>query len=139
MKYAKCIRESQVASNREVFLSRQNEEYHVYCQGEITYSKQKTDTLCCVPINFVYDCLKYGLCIGVVELEDNLAYPCASSYTGYTKAMEKQKIGKIMNAASYEAIDYVFDEVKDKSLIRYNLLDDLPIEFQEYFHKRLCE
>lgn len=53
MIYAKCIRETQIAKDREEFIRRQDEENSVYCIGEITRSKVGMDTLYSVPLKWM--------------------------------------------------------------------------------------
>lgn len=135
MIYAKCIRKSQVALSNEEFHMRQAEEYHVYCEGETTYAKQGMDTLCCVPLNYIFDCLKYGECIAVVEIEDTCKYPKSGNYTSHMLTMTEQKILRIFDSTSYEAIDFVFNEVKDPAIIHSGYLSYLPPEMQRYFRQ----
>lgn len=137
MIYAKCIRESQITKTKEEFLERQNEKYSVYCLFETTYSHNNTKTLSCVPLNYIYDCLKYGDYIGIVDVTNNDNYPTQSSYLTSELAMEKQCIVKILKADSKEAIDYVFDNVNNPRLIHYGYIDMLSTESSEYFRKRL--
>ena len=117
MIYAKCIRKSQIANSKEEFLSRQGyEENNVYCVGETTIGMME-DTLFCVPLNYIFCCLKYGDYIAILDISDNQDYPTEYNYSNYTKSMDKQKIIKIMKAESKEAIDFVADCVKNHSCI----------------------
>lgn len=139
MIYAKCIKESQIAKTKEEFISRQNEEYHVYCVGETTVSKYGMDNLYCVPLNFIYDCLRYGEYIAFIDIADcnEKDYIRNSSYKNVQLAHKEQKVLKIINAYSIEAIDFLFKEVKDPTLIYYGYLHWLPNDMQDYFKSLL--
>ncbi|MBQ4129233.1 MAG: hypothetical protein IJD68_05630 [Ruminococcus sp.] len=137
MIYAKCIHSSQIAKTREEFARRQMEEYCVYCEGETTYSHNDTDTLDCVPLNYIYDCLKYGDHIAIVSVEsEDENYPTKSSYLSVQLSMSKQHIIKIMKADSKDAIDYVFDNVNNRDIIHDGYLNFLSDELVDYFVKR---
>lgn len=69
--YVKCVRESQIAKNKDEFNERQNEEYSVYCEGEITKSSNGFAILYSVPLNYIFNCYeKYGEYMAIVEVED---------------------------------------------------------------------
>lgn len=137
MLYEKCIRGSQIAKTKDEFNRRQGEEHCVYCEGETTNTHNDTDALYCVPLNYIYDCLKYGDYIAVVDVEsDDENYPCKSSYTSVLLTMSKQTIKKIMKADSKEAIDYVFDNVKNRDIVHDGYKMFLSDEFADYFTKR---
>lgn len=138
MLYAKCIREGQIASSREEFISRANEENHVYCIGEVTKSKNGMDILNCVPLNFIYDCLKYGRYIAIIDIhaDDKETYVKKSSYMGLEKASKEQHVIEIMDAYSKDTIDYVFDEVKNPDLVHDGYITFLPTDLQNYFTSR---
>lgn len=137
MIYAKYIHGSQIAKTKDEFNRRQNEEHCVYCEGETTNSHNGTNTLDCVPLNYIYDCLKYGDYIAVVDLEsDDENYPCKSSHLSVQLSMSKQTITKIMKADSKEAIDYVFDSVKNRDIVHDGYISFLSDELADYFAKR---
>jgi len=116
---------------------RQYEEHCVYCEGETTNAHNGTSTLHCVPLNYIYDCLKYGDYIAVVDVEsDDENYPCKSSYLSVQLSMSKQKITKIMKANSKEAIDYVFDNVKNRDIVHDGYKSFFSDEIADYFAKR---
>ena len=122
MIYAKCIRETQIAKMHEEFMERQNEENPVYCVGEITKSKTGMDTLYSVPLNFILDCLKYGMYIAIIENQEKakiMDYPCAGSYLNYQCCSTKQRVLNIIKADDKATIDYIFEEVKNPELIPY--------------------
>lgn len=135
MLYAKCIYKSQIAKDKKEFEYRKDEENHVYCVGEITESHEKMENLYCVPLNFIYDCLKYGDYIAVIDMNDNKPYINKSSYMGLEKASKSQYVTNIINAYSKEGIDFVFSEVKDSQLIHEGYIEFLPQNLQDYFHK----
>lgn len=135
MLYAKCIVKNQIANSKEEFILRQNEKKHVYCVGETTISKNGMDILYCVPLNFIYDCLKYGRYIAIIDInncEDD-SYVRKSSYMGLEKGCREQKVLKIMDAYSKETIDFVFNEVSNPELINDGYVHFLPNDMQEYF------
>ncbi|ENK1242250.1 hypothetical protein LAV35_10495 [Clostridium sporogenes] len=137
MLYAKCIRESQIADNREQFILRQNEENHVYCVGETTKLKDGMGSLYCVPLNFIYDCLKYGRYIAIIDIhiDDKETYVKRSSYMGLEKTCKEQHVIKIMDSYSKEAIDFVFNEVKNPELVHDGYIHFLPQNSKDYFKK----
>ncbi len=137
MIYAKCIWDVQIARNKDDFFKRQNEKHHVYCIGETTICKNNTQNLCCVPLNFIYDCLKYGNYIAIIDIDDYSDYPTVQYYTNALMSSNQQKITKILKADSIEAIDFLFENVKDISKIKYGYIDTLSRETREYFKKRL--
>lgn len=136
--YAKCIRGTQIAHNKEEFILRQNEKYNVYCVGETTHSKS-CDSLYCVPLNYIFDCLKYGDYIAIVEVKNELQdYPNHTSYLSSMIAMNQQKILRILKAESYEAIDYVADNVLVQKCISDGYISSwFKEEFKEYFKERI--
>ena len=135
MLYAKCIRKSQIAYSKEEFISRQNEENHVYCIGETTRSKNGMAVLDCVPLNFIYDCIKYGRYIAIIDINDceQETYIQKSSYLGLQKVSNAQKVINIIDSYSKEAIDFIFNEVKDPKLIHDGYIHNLPKDEQMYF------
>ena len=137
MLYAKCIHSSQIAKTKDEFTRRQSEKHCVYCEGETTRALNDMDTLHCVPLNYIYDCLKYGDYIAVVDVENgNEIYPCKSSYLSVQLSMSKQTITKIMKADSKEAIDYVFDNVKNRDIVHDGYINYLSDELADYFAKK---
>lgn len=139
MIYAKCIRKSQIARGKEEFDLRQDEEYSVYCVGETTKSKNG-EALGCVPLNCIYDCLRYGDYIAIINTDGvNILpdYPMASNITKVTLESLSQKVDKIINAHSKDAIDFVFAEVKNPALIHYGYIYFLEPELRKYFEDLL--
>lgn len=137
MIFAKCIQEEQIAHSIEEFCSRSMEKDPVYCENQLTRSRDGSDTLYCVPLNLIYDCLKYGNYIAVIEVENHEGYPKCGSYLNKQIAMSEQKVLKIFDAYSKEGIDYVFDCVIDPGLVHNGYVHWLPSELREYFAKRL--
>lgn len=137
MIYAKCIHSRQIAKTKDEFVLRQGEEYCVYCEGEVTCSHNGSAILSCVPLNYIYDCLKYGDYIAVVAVEnEDENYPSNSSYLGVQLSMTSQFIQKIMKADSKEAIDFVFENVKNREIIHDGYKHYLSNEVVEYFTKK---
>lgn len=136
MIYAKCIRESQIAKSFSEFSRRQNEEQYVYCIGETTVEKNGQDVLYCVPLNFIYDCLKYGRYIAIIATDDNRSeYPAKNSYMGLELCTAEQLVIDIMDSQEKETIDYIFNEVGDLNLVHDGYVNILPNTIQEYFRK----
>ena len=137
MIYAKCIHGSQIAKSKDEFIRRQGEDHCVYCEGETTYSRNGVATLNCVPLNYVYDCLKYGDFIAIIDVKsEDENYPLKSSYTSVMLTMTEQAIIKIMKADSKEVIDYVFDNVNNKDIVHDGYKHFLSDELADYFTKR---
>lgn len=137
MKYAKCIKPSQIAKDVDDFNNRKDEEHHVYCKGQITKTKHGDELLYCVPLNFIFDCLKYGLYLAVIEVDDDsLGYPNKGSYLGLHKATSEQYVIDIMNVCEKETIDFVFEEVGNPDLVHDGYVHFLPEELQEYFRMK---
>lgn len=137
MIYAKCIHGSQIAKSKDEFIRRQGENHCVYCEGETTCSRNGVATLNCVPLNYVYDCLKYGDFIAIIDVKsEDENYPLKSSYTSVMLTMTEQSVIKIMNADSKEAIDYVFDNVNNKDIVHDGYIHFLSDELADYFTKR---
>lgn len=140
MIYAKCIRGEKIAKTKEEFIRRKTENPPVYCVGETTESPMGQDTLDCVPLNFIYDCLKYGDYIAIVDVDNNEQnYPLDASFLKVKLSMTKQTIRKIMKANSKEAIDFVFDNVGNNAIVHDGYKSWLSSELQEYFSKRKSE
>lgn len=138
MIYAKCIRKSQLALSKEEFISRQNEPNNVYCVGETTKAKIE-DTLYCVPLNYIFCCLKYGDYIAVIDYTNDVQEYPRDCYLNHTVAMSEQTVIKVMKAQSREAIDYVAEMVKDHSCIEKSGYIDawFSEEYKAYFMERI--
>lgn len=139
---AKCICEKQLATSKDDFIKRapllKEVGHHLYYPGEITQSHNGQDILSCVPLNLIYDCLKYGLYIAIVECDCDTS----ESYHVGTPTKNKiysswQKTIKIMKADCKETIDFVFNEVKDPSLICAGYLSLLSEDNRNYFKMKL--
>ena len=136
MIYAKCIRGSQIAKSKEEFLCRQDEEYCVYCEGETTKDRHMSG-LNCVPLNYIYDCLKYGDYIAIIDIKnEEIDYPLNANYSSVQLITHEQSVVKIMKAASKEAIDFVFDNVKNNNAVHDGYVHFLSDELIDYFSKR---
>jgi len=132
IKYAKCIRESQIVNSKEEFLEKSGQENAIYCLNEVT--KSKYNNLYCVPLNFIYDCLKYGDYVAIIDIEDSQDYVDAGSYIKFQKISSEQRIVKLIHAYSKECIDYVFKEVGNSNLIHSGYIHWLPEDLQKYFY-----
>ncbi len=139
---AKCICEKQIAMSKNDFIKKQTElkKYgkHIYYPGEITQAYNGLDILSCVPLNLIYSCLKYGLYIAIVKCD----YNTPDSYHIGTPTKNQidsswQKTIKIMNADCKETIDFVFNEVKEPSLISAGCLSQLSEDNRSYFKMKL--
>ncbi|MDR0919172.1 MAG: hypothetical protein LBM93_07975 [Oscillospiraceae bacterium] len=136
MIYAKCVRSSQMTKNSEEFYQRQSEKYKVYCKGEIT--KSDVDNLYCVPLNFIYNCLKHGDLMAIIEVENsNINYPNASSHLSYQIATTEQKVLDVIDLYTKEGIDFVFNNVDNVELVHSDYVQWLSEDLQKYFKKRL--
>lgn len=123
MKYAKCIMKPQICGSKKEFEERKMAEvFHVYCLDEMTESD--VDNLSIVPLNLIFDCLKYGDYIAILDFEDNLQYK-EGTVVALEKAVTKQRPVKLMKADSIEAIDYVFENVSDKKLIHHGYVNNI--------------
>ncbi len=141
MIFAKCIRDEQIATSKEDFINRQEEfkegDHHSYYPGETTRSSNGQDNLYCVPLNIIYDCLKYGPNIAIVEGNyDTTGSYCSGTPVKQQIASSWQKTIKIMKADCKETIDYIFNEVKDPFLISAGYLPKLSKNNQEYFKSK---
>lgn len=132
MIYAKCIRESQITYTHEQFVARQSEEYHVYCEGEVTESKNGLNLLCCVPLNLIYDCLKYGEYIAIIEYNSDETEYKSSSVVAATYSMVRQKVLKIMFADDIKTVKYVLDEVGDINTVTFGYIYYLSNDVKKY-------
>lgn len=138
MIYAKCIRGTQIAHSHEEFMNRQNEDNPVYCVGETTLAKEHSNDLYCVPVNFIFQCLKHGDYIAIVDVPNDVeSYPKSGYYNNYQIAMREQIILAIFKAESKEAVDYVADHVPDHGCIPGSgYVDGLSAEFRTYYYAR---
>ena len=121
MIYAKCIRGSQIVKSKEEFLKRQNSgENHVYCKGEETVSKNGEAILCCAPLNCIFQCLKYGNYIAIIENEEldySQKYSAGAILARDSIATKKQTVVEILDPHNIEVIDFILNEVGDSSKI----------------------
>ena len=137
MKYAKCIKASQIANNADDFINRQNEKHHVYCKNEITKTNNEIELLHCVPLNYIYDCLKYGGYLALIDVEDKcLEYPSENSYLGLEKTSSEQFVIDIMDLYKKETINFVFQEVGNPDLVHDGYIHFLSKELQEFFYMK---
>jgi len=137
MIYAKCIQETQIAKTELEFQIRKKENNHIYCIGQITVSKNECDNLYCVPLNFIYDCLKYGRYIAIIDENDGSSeYPCKGSYMGLEQCSSEQRVINIMDSQSEQTIDYIFNEVGNANLVHDGYVHTLPQNIQHYFKKK---
>lgn len=137
MIYAKCIRGTQIINDVEEFKKKVNLENTFYCKNEVSKSFNGQNILYCVPLNFIYDCLKYGEWIAIIEVENyDTTYPRKGSYMGLDKASSEQKVIDLMKADSKEAVDFVFNEVGDPELVHDGYVHWLSPEIQKYFNEK---
>lgn len=140
--YAKCIQDPQIAKSHEEFLARQNEEYPVYCVGETTLAKENGGDLYCVPLNYIYCCLKYGFNIAIIDVPNTaLSYPTDNTYFPSRLAMREQKVLQIIRADSKEAVDFLAATVPDHRCIVKGCYPSswLSEDFNQYFDSILPE
>lgn len=131
MIYAKCVDEHYITNNVDEFKERQANGEHVYCIGQTT--KACYGVLYCVPLNFIFDCLKYGKYIAIIDIENNDAnYPHKSSYLGLHITSSEQHVINILNPCEEKTIDFIFDEVGNADLVHTGHLYLLPEHIQEY-------
>jgi hypothetical protein len=139
---AKCISKEQIAASKDDFIKKQikfkEKGKHVYYPGEITKSHNECEILSCVPLNLIYDCLKYGSYIAIIECD---CTPEKFYKSGIpvknTINSSWQKTIKIMKADCKDTIDFVFNEVKNPSLISTGYLFLLSEDNQNYFKTKL--
>lgn len=117
MIYAKCIWGSQIAKNKEDFEKmKEISKYTVYCEGEEAVPKNPYASLDCVPLNCIFQCMKYGNYIAIIENEE---FDYTKDYDGNATATlanissKKQKVVKILDPRKKEVIDYILNEVGD--------------------------
>ena len=96
------------------------------------------DTLYCIPLNFIYDCLKHGRYIAIIDVPDNRQgdYIKKGSPSGLDVITSEQTVTRIIDSYTKEAIDFVFEEVKDPELVHGGYIHFLPEELKEYFNFR---
>lgn len=129
--------------NKEEFDKMQTtDENHVYCLGEETLSKNGFDVLCCVPLNCIFQCLKYGDHIAIIEndkLDYSKNYNGSATAVGSTIYMNRQFVKEILDPKKLEVIDYIFEEVGDVSKIQIGHASEekLGKETYAYLIKRL--
>lgn len=71
MIYAKCIWGSQIAKNKDdLEKMKEISNNTVYCEGEEAVPKNPYASLDCVPLNCIFQCLKYGNYIAIIENEE---------------------------------------------------------------------
>ena len=133
MIYAKCVDEYYFTNNVDEFKERQANGEHVYCIGQTTKSYNGMDLLYCVPLNYIFDCLKYGKYIAIIDIENNIStYPCKSSYMGLHITSSEQHVINILNPCEEKTIDFIFNEVGNANLIHTGHLNLLPKHIQKY-------
>lgn len=133
--WAKCINKSQIAKDKAEFLKRQAEEQVVYCEGEISKSKNGQNTLCCVPLNLVCDCVKYGTSLAIVRCDVSGEYTDTLP-TKTWLATDSQYVIKIFDLNNPDTIDYIFDMVGDASVVHGGYIGFLSQESQDRFRYR---
>lgn len=137
MVYAKCIRASQVVNDIHEFEIRKvTDDNCVYCVGQVTTSKIGQDTLGCVPLNFIYDCLKYGDIIAIIQIEDNESVYMDGNLGNVTIFSKEQKVLGFLNAYAKETIDYIFDEVKNPDIVHEGYKNNFSEELRIYFENK---
>lgn len=111
MIYAKCIKKRHIAKTKEEFQDRQKAGEHVYMEGMTTHSATGEALLYAVPLNLIFDCLKYGKWVAIVG-EDQNEYPRTGNILRDALISKEQHVYKIMPIESRETIDYIFNEIK---------------------------
>lgn len=145
MVYAKCIRGSQIVNNKEEFLKRQkSDENHVYCKGEETVSKNGEEILCCVPLNCIFQCLKYGNYIAIIENEKfdySKEYSADAILVRDLISSERQTIVDILDPHDVKVIDFIQNEVGDNSKIDMGHAseENIGTEAYKYLKSKLLE
>lgn len=136
MVYAKCINGSQIVNSKEEFLKRQKtDENHVYCKGEETVSKNGGKNLFCVPLNCIFQCLKYGNYIAIInnkKLDYSKEYSASAIPIRDSIASERQTIVDILDPHDLKVIDYILNEVGDNSKISMGHASKKNIEAEAY-------
>ena len=137
MIYAKCIRKTQICKTKKEYEQRKKtDEHHLYCEGETTTSN--IDNLYKVPLCCIYDCLKYGDYIAVLEYSDDLPYKRGTTVSLQSSDYE-QTTKKIFKADSKEAIDFLFQNVEDKNLIHNGYVNEIfmSLDNVRYFKRKM--
>lgn len=142
MIYAKCIWETQIAKDKIEFEKMKiNNKNTVYCEGEETILNEYL--LDCVPLNCIFQCLKYGNYIAIIE-SDNLDYKKEYQIGAIAVrdkiSSKKQKVIKILDPRKIEVIDFILNEVGDtkKILPGHASEDNLGIDTYNYLLKKLA-
>lgn len=144
MIYAKCIWGSQIANSKEEFLKRQKlDENPVYCKGEETVSKNGQEILFCVPLNCIFQCLKYGNYIAIIEnekLDYSKEYSARTIPVRDSIASKKQTVVEILDLHNIEVIDFILNEVGDNSKIMMGHAseENIGAEAYQYLKTKLC-
>ena len=135
---AKCIWEAQIASSPEEFALRQSEKNPVYCEGQTTKSKNGTAILDCVPLSLIYDCLKYGDHIAIIDGPEyvDIVDDGSGCVVGKQISSSAQRVVKIIEANSKEAIDYVFQNVENNKDVHSGYLNWLSEDLQMHFNDK---
>lgn len=137
MIYAKCIQKKYIVDNIEEFEERQKRGEHVYCVGQTTKDKSGLNTLDCVPVNVIFDCLRYGDYMAIIDMQGiGKEYVQTSGYQKCKISSSEQKIIKIMSLNDKKTIDFIFDEVGNPDLINTYCIYHLEDEIQNYINKK---
>ena len=145
MIYAKCIYGSQIVNSKEEFLKRQKiDEHHVYCKGEETVSKNGQEILYCVPLNCIFQCLKYGNYIAIInneKLDYSKEYSSDATPVRDSIASKRQTIEDILEPHDIKVIDFILNEVGDNSKIGIGHASEENIgeEAYKYLKSKLFE
>nr|DAR20266.1 MAG TPA: hypothetical protein [Caudoviricetes sp.] len=141
MIYAKCIRGTQIAKDKNEFEEmKMYSKNTVYCEGEETVLDEYL--LDCVPLNCIFQCLKYGDYIAIIESEDldyEKDYREGATVVSDKITSKKQKVVKILDPRKIEVIDFILNEVGDikKILPGHASEDNLGIDTYNYLLKKL--
>lgn len=90
----------------------------------------------CVPVNLIYDCLKCGDKIAIIFSGTDGSQYREGTPNSNKISMSAQLVLNIMDADSKEAIDFVFNEVKNPELVHRGYVEWLSIENQAYFDSK---
>ena len=141
MIYAKCIWGTQIAKDKNDFEKMKMEsKYTVYCEGEETILDKYL--LDCVPLNCIFQCLKYGDYIAIIEsenLDHEKDYRVGATVVSDKITSKKQKVVKILNPREREVIDYILKEVGDskKVTLGHASADNLGYDTYNYLLDKL--
>lgn len=108
----------------------------------IVKAKNPYASLDCVPLNCIFQCLKYGNYIAIIENEE---FDYTKDYDGNAIAIsakissKKQKVVKILDPRKKEVIDYILNEVGDVKKIYpgHASEDNLGKETYKYLEAKL--